>query len=149
MLRSAMTMSPDRGGVFDYLLWLVRLGLGGAAGSGKQYISWIHDVDFINAIDFIIGNESLSGAVNLASPNPLPNAEFMHALRDVWGQRFGLPASEWMIELGAIFLRTESELVLKSRRVVPSRLLDAGFRFEYPNWTDAARNLCERRKREV
>ena len=147
MLRSAMTMSPDRGGVFDYLLWLVRLGLGGAAGSGKQYISWIHDVDFINAIDFIIENESLFGAVNLASPNPLPNAEFMQALRNVWGQRFGLPASEWMIELGAIFLRTESELVLKSRRVIPARLLDAGFRFEYPDWIEAARNLCERRKR--
>jgi NAD dependent epimerase/dehydratase family enzyme len=123
--------------------------LGGAAGSGEQFISWIHDVDFINAIDFIIKNESLSGAVNVASPNPLPNAEFMQALRDVWGRRFGLPASEWMIELGAIFLRTESELVLKSRRVVPARLVDAGFQFEFANWTDAARNLCERRKRRA
>ena len=106
-------------------------------------------MDFINAIDFLIENESISGAVNLASPNPLPNSEFMGALRSVWGRRFGLPASEWMIELGAIFLRTESELVLKSRRVVPSRLLDAGFHFAYPNWSDAARNLCERRKREA
>lgn len=146
LLRSAMTMSPDRGGVFDWLLWLVRLGLGGAAGSGKQYISWIHDVDFINAINFIIQNENLSGAINVSSPNPLTNGEFMGTLRSVWGQRFGLPTSEWMVELGALFLRTESELVMKSRRVVPARLADAGFRFEYANWPDAARDLCERRK---
>ncbi len=146
-LRSAMTMSPDRGGVFDYLLWLVRVGLGGAAGSGKQYISWIHDVDFIHAIEFLIENESLSGPVNLASPNPLPNTEFMEALRKVWGRRFGLPVQEWMLEIGAICLQTESELVMKSRRVIPGRLVDAGFKFEFPDWAEAAQNLCDRWKK--
>lgn len=146
ILRSAMTMSPDRGGVFDYLLWLVRVGLGGAAGSGKQYISWIHDVDFIRAIEFLLENESLSGPVNLASPNPLPNAEFMEALRKVWGRRFALPVQEWMLEIGALFLQTESELVMKSRRVIPGRLLDAGFKFEFSNWPQAAQNLCDRWK---
>lgn len=146
ILRSAMTMSPDRGGVFDYLLWLVRVGLGGAAGSGKQYISWIHDVDFIRAIEFLIETESLSGPVNLASPNPLPNAEFMEALRKVWGRRFALPVQEWMLEIGAICLQTESELVMKSRRVIPGRLLNAGFKFEFSNWAQAAQNLCDRWK---
>lgn len=144
ILRSAMTMSHDREGVFDYLLWLVRVGLGGAAGSGKQYISWIHYIDFINAVTFLIENEAISGAVNLAAPHPLPNREFMASLRSAWGRRYGLPIYEWMLELGAVFLRTESELVLKSRRVVPGRLLEAGFRFQFPDWNDASRDLCER-----
>jgi NAD dependent epimerase/dehydratase family enzyme len=82
--------------------------------------------------------------VNLSAPQPLPNAEFMRALRQEWGIRFGLPATRWMLELGAVFLRTETELILKSRRVVPGRLVDAGFSFEYPTWQDAARELCAR-----
>jgi hypothetical protein len=110
-IRSAMTMSPDRGGVFDALLRLVRFGLGGKAGSGRQYVSWIHDGDFIAAVEFLINRVDIDGAVNLASPNPLPNAEFMQILREAWGARIGLPASGWMLELGAIFLRTETELI--------------------------------------
>jgi uncharacterized protein (TIGR01777 family) len=146
ILRSAMVMSPDRGGVFDHLLGLVRLGLGGPAGSGEQFVSWIHDQDFIRAVEFLVAREDLSGPVNLASPHPLPNAEFMRALRAAWGRGFGLPAHEWMIGLGAFFLRTESELVLKSRRVIPTRLSEAGFRFEHPDWPEAARDLCARRR---
>ena len=144
ILRSAMTMSPDRDGIFDYLLWLVRVGLGGKAGSGNQYVSWIHDQDFINAVDFLIEHEELSGPVNIASPNPLPNQEFMSHLRKAWRRRFALPIFEWMLEVGAVFLRTESELVLKSRRVVPGRLLDAGFTFQYPDWAGASEDLCSR-----
>lgn len=143
LLRSAMTMSPDRGGIFDTFLGLVRRGLGGTYGDGRQYVSWIHDVDFARAIRWLIDHE-LDGAVNLASPNPLPNAEFMRTLRRAWGVRLGLPASEWMLEVGALLLRTESELILKSRRVVPGRLLDSGFVFQFPEWSGAAADLCAR-----
>lgn len=146
MLRSAMTMSPDRGGVFDVLLGLVRRGLGGKAGDGKQYVSWIHDRDFVRSVDWIIEHEELSGPVNLSAPEPLPNAVFMRAIRAAWGRRFGLPASRWMLEIGAWLLRTETELVLKSRRVVPARLLKSGFNFEFPAWPAAARDLCDRWK---
>ena len=144
LMRSAMTMSHDKDGIFDTLLDLTRKGLGGTAGDGKQYISWIHDSDFIRAINFLIDNEEISGAVNLTSPNPLPNKEFMKTLRDAWGAKIGLPATRLMLEIGAIFMRTETELILKSRRVVPTRLLDAGFQFEYGDWSKASKNLCER-----
>ena len=145
-LRSAMTMSPDRGGIFDTLLALVRRGLGGRSGDGRQYVSWIHEADLIRAIYFLIERDDMEGAINLASPNPLPNAEFMAALRGAWGTKVGLPAARWMLEIGSIFLRTESELILKSRRVIPGRLLREGFSFSYPDWPDAARELCERWK---
>ena len=145
-LRSAMTMSPSRGGVFDVLLRLVRFGFGGAAGSGAQYVSWIHDVDFLRAVDFLIAHPELDGRVNLASPNPLPNAEFMRTLRRQWGMPIGLPAAEWMLEIGAWALRTETELILKSRRVVPTRLLEAGFQFQFPEWEAAAHDLIARHR---
>jgi NAD dependent epimerase/dehydratase family enzyme len=144
VLRSAMTMSPDRGGVFDVLLGLVRWGLGGKAGRGRQYVSWIHDLDFVRAIDFLIQHEELTGPINLASPGPVPNAELMRSLRQAWGISIGLPATEWMLEVGTFFLRTETELVLKSRRVVPGRLLQAEFTFRFPDWAEAARDLCSR-----
>lgn len=143
-MRAAMVMSPDAGGVLDALLGLVRYGLGGQAGDGRQYVSWIHEQDFTRAVRWLIEHEELSGAVNLAAPNPLPNAEFMRALREAWGARFGLVASEWMLEFGAIFMRTETELILKSRRVVPARLIESGFKFAFPDWADAAHELCQR-----
>jgi NAD dependent epimerase/dehydratase family enzyme len=142
LLRSAMTMSPDPVGVFDVLLGLVRWGLGGASGDGRQYVSWIHDRDFIRAVSWLIDHPELEGPVNLASPKPLPNAEFMRTLRAGWGIGFGLPATKWMLEIGAFFLRTETELILKSRRVVPGRLLQSGFVFQFPTWAEAAADLC-------
>lgn len=143
-MRSAMVMSPDPGGVFATLLGLVRAGLGGASGDGRQFVSWIHEHDFVRAIEWLVDREHLDGAVNLAAPHPLPNAVFMRGLREAWGTRIGLPASRWMLELGAIALRTETELVLKSRRVIPGRLLSDGFVFEYPHWSAAAAELCAR-----
>ncbi len=143
-LRSAMVMSPDRGGVFDTLLRLVRFGLGGTTGSGQQFVSWIHDADFLRSIEYLIAREGMDGVVNIASPNPLPNREFMKALRQAWGTRIGLPAASWMLEIGTVFLRTETELVLKSRRVIPGRLEDAGFQFQFPQWSAAAQNLVDR-----
>ncbi len=143
-LRSAITLSPDSGGVFDVLLSLVRKGLGGAQGSGRQYVSWIHDMDFVRAVDWVIADEGLAGPVNLASPNPLHNDAFMRELRSAWGTRIGLAAPEFLIEIGTRLMRTESELVLKSRRAVPGRLIASGFEFAYRDWPIAARNLCRR-----
>ena len=148
-LRSAMTFSPDRGGVFDVFLNLVRHGLGGTNLPGTQFVSWIHDVDFVKAIEFLIERQELSGPVNLASPNPLPNREFLKVLRKAWGTRIGLPTTGWMLELGTFLLGTESELVLKSRQVVPGRLLDAGFQFTFPLWTQAAQDLVTRWRRSA
>ena len=142
LLRTAMVMSPDRGGIFDTLLRLVRVGLGGTAAHGRQFVSWIHHADFVRAVSWLLEREGFDGVVNLAAPQPLPNAEFMRALRNAWGTRVGLPATAWMLELGAFAMRTETELVLKSRRVVPGRLADAGFEFQFPEWPTAARDLC-------
>jgi len=144
LLRSSMTMSPDKDGIFDVMLGLVKKGLGGTAASGRQYISWVHEIDFINAINFIIEHEELDGAINIAAPNPLPNRDFMRIFREVTGTSIGLPATKWILEIGALFLRTETELILKSRRVVSTRLEKAGFEFEYSDWNEACRELYTR-----
>jgi uncharacterized protein len=143
-LRTAMVMSPDPGGIFDVLLALVRRRLGGPSAGGRQYVSWIHEHDFVRAVELIIERDDLSGPVNLAAPHPLPQRDFMAALRQAAGVGLGLPATRWMLEIGAFFLRTDTELLLKSRRVVPQRLLQAGFVFQYPTWADAARELAAR-----
>jgi NAD dependent epimerase/dehydratase family enzyme len=137
-------MSPDRGGVFGTLRAIAKLGLGGRAGDGRQFVSWIHEYDFVRAVRFLIERDNLAGAVNLASPHPLLNSEFMRELRRACGRKFGLPAYPWMLEIAAFFLRTETELLLKSRRVVPRRLLESGFNFEFPTWREAAADLCQR-----
>ncbi len=143
-LRTSMVMSPDRGGVLDVLLRLARLGLGGPVAGGAQYVSWIHDHDFVRAIEFLTDRDDLTGPVNLAAPHPVPQREFMRALRTAWGVPVGLPATRWMAELGAFALRSDTELLLKSRRVVPGRLLDAGFTFEHAEWPGAATDLVRR-----
>ena len=144
LLRSAMVMSPDPGGVFDVLLRLTRFGLGGLCGDGRQYVSWVHGDDFVRALEFCVAHDHLAGPVNVASPGPLPQAEFARALRRAWGTRLGLPATRWMLEVGAFFLRTETELILKSRRVVPGRLVASGFRFAHADWSAAAVDLVSR-----
>lgn len=145
-LRTAMVMSPEPGAVFDLLSGLVRKGLGGAVAGGRQYMSWIHERDFARAVEFLI-ERNLDGPVNLAAPEPLPQRDFMAALREAWGVRIGLPAARWMLEIGTFLMRSESELILKSRRVVPRRLLEAGFRFDFSRWPDAARDLVQRVRR--
>jgi uncharacterized protein (TIGR01777 family) len=148
-LRSAVIMSPEDGGPFATLLALVGRGLGGRAADGRQYVSWIHDADFARALLWIIAHDSLAGVVNVSSPNPLPQEDFMRALRKAAGARVGLPAMGWMLEIGAIVMGTETELILKSRRVVPARLLESGFVFTHPNWPDAALDLVRRRRSGV
>lgn len=145
-LRSAVTFSPDQDGVFDVLSTLVRRGLGGTQGNGRQMVSWIHEADFIRAVDFLIDQEEISGTVNLAAPNPLPNRFFMDDLRKAWIVPVGLTAPAWLLEIGCFLMQTETELVLKSRYVVPGRLQRAGFQFLFSEWSRAAADLVARSK---
>jgi uncharacterized protein (TIGR01777 family) len=142
-LRTAIVMSPAPGGAFDALRRMVKLGLGGPVAGGAQYVSWLHEDDFVRAVEFLLTTE-LTGAVNLAAPNPLPQKDFMRDLRAACGVPFGLPATRWMAEIGAWAIRSDTELLLKSRRVVPTRLLEAGFTFTHPTWPEAARDLARR-----
>lgn len=140
-LRTTMVLGMNRNSVVPVLRRLTRLGLGGRMGSGKQLVSWIHEEDYCRAIEWVIAHEALSGPVNFAAPNPLPNAEMMRLFRELCGVPFGLPATEWMLELGAVFLRTETGLIIKSHRVVPGRLLASGFTFRFPHFREALEGL--------
>jgi hypothetical protein len=145
-LRSAIICSPSPGGAFAMLLNLVRFSMGGTQGNGRQFVSWVHETDFARAIGFLLAREEFEGAVNIAAPHPLPNHEFMATLREAYGMPNGFPAPTPLIELAAFFLRTESELVLKSRCVIPGRLLLAGFQFKFPHWAEAAEDLVRQWK---
>jgi len=149
-LRTSLIFSPEPGGAFATLSHLVRAGLGGTQGNGRQMVSWMHESDYARALEFLIAHEEIDGPVNLSAPDPLPNREFMAALREAWDVPNGLPAPAALLAIGMFFLRTEPELVLKSRYVVPGRLLDAGFQFEFPTWPEAAADLVRQwRQRDV
>jgi uncharacterized protein (TIGR01777 family) len=147
-LRTSMTMSPDPGGVFSVLSRLTRLGLGGTQGSGKQFVSWIHETDFCRIVDLLLLHPELtdktSGIINMTAPTPIPNRDFMRDLRRAWHMPLGIPAPSPLIELGTRLMRTESELVLKSRRAVPTLLLKHGYTFTYRTWPEAATDLVTR-----
>jgi uncharacterized protein (TIGR01777 family) len=140
-LRTSMVLGLGKNSVFPVLRRLTRFGLGGKQGNGKQFVSWIHEEDFCRAIEWIISREELAGPVNLCAPNPLTNAEMMKTFREVCGAPFGLPATEWMLEIGAFFMRTETELIFKSRRVISKRLPESGFQFRFENFRDAIADL--------
>jgi len=144
VLRMAIVMEPYTHSTFALLSGLVRKGLGGRSGSGSQMVSWVHDVDLGRSIEFLIARDEIDGIVNVSAPNPVPNRDFMRALRDAWGVKIGLPATEPMLRLGAFLMQSETELVLKSRWVVPTRLLGAGFTFTFPTWPNAAADLVRR-----
>jgi uncharacterized protein (TIGR01777 family) len=144
-LRMAMVLGLGRNSVFPALRRLTTFGLGGKMASGQQFVSWIHEMDYCRAIEWLIDHSDKEGVFNIAAPNPLTNSEMMGVLRQVCGVRVGLPAPRWMLELGAIFIRTETELIIKSRRVVPRRLLESGFTFEFPNTREAFEELKDRR----
>ena len=146
-MRTAIVMHPTPGSPFDLLLRLARFGLGGQAGDGRQYMSWIYERDFINAVMWLMKHDEFEGPVNISAPNPITNAEFMRVLRGACGMPVGLPATEWMLEVGAFLTHSETELILKSRRVVPGKLLQSGFTFEFPVWPDAAAELCQRSRK--
>ena len=141
ILRTAMVFGNEPGGVYEVLRRLSRLGLGGKMGHGRQYVSWIQSVDFCRAIEWLIANPNWRGIYNVCVPNPIPNSQMMAVLRRVLGMPFGLPATRWMLEIGVFFLRTETELILKSRRVIPARLMKEGFAFLYPQMEAAIANL--------
>ena len=146
-LRAAMVMSPEPGGTFDLLARLARLGLGGPVAGGRQFVSWLHARDFVRAVAFLLRREDLIGPVNLAAPAPLPQRDFMVAFRRALGVPIGLPATLRMAEVGAFVVGSDAELLLKSRRVVPARLIDAGFAFDFPVWPAAAADLAARWRR--
>lgn len=141
-LRSAMTMSPIPDSVFGVLARLARKGVGGRLGDGRQYVSWVHELDFARALEFLLDSD-LEGPVNIAAPNPLPQADFARQLREALGVHFAPSAPRWALEIGAKFMSTDTELILKSRRVIPTRLLEAGFEFKHPQWAEAARDLVQ------
>lgn len=145
-LRTSVVMGPERGGAFSVLLNLVRLSLGGTQGNGRQMVSWIHELDYARATEFLIEREDMDGPVNMTAPGALPNREFMAELREAAGMPNGIPAPAPLLELGALLMRTETELVLKSRWVEPRRLLDAGFEFQFPEWRQAAEELVQERR---
>ena len=140
-LRTAMVFAPGEGGVFRVLRRLTRYGLGGPVAGGNQFMSWIHEDDFCRAVEWLIGRDELSGPVNIASPNPIPHRDMMKILRRECHVPFGLPATRWMLGVAAFVHRTEAELILKSRRVVPGRLLASGFQFRFPRMEDAVREI--------
>ncbi len=140
-LRTSMVLGLGRNSVFPVLRRLTKFGLGGRQGSGKQFVSWIHIEDFCRAIEWIIAHDELCGPINQCAPNPLPNAEMMKLFCEVCRVPIGLPATEWMLEIGAFFLRTETELIFKSRRVVPGKLLQSSFEFRFPTFREAIENL--------
>ena len=148
-LRTSLVFSPAPGNVFAVLSRLVRVGLGGTQGNGRQYVSWIHEADFARAVEFLVDHEEVDGPANLAAPHPLPNREFMAAFREAWEMPNGIWAPAPAIEIGSFLVRTESELVLKSRRVVPGKLLAAAFEFEFPTWPEAAADLVRQWKARV
>jgi uncharacterized protein (TIGR01777 family) len=139
-LRISMVLGKE-GGVLPVMKKLVKFGLGGKMGDGKQYVSWIHEHDFVAAIEWLYLNGELKGPFNMAAPEPVSNNLFMKTMREVLSVPFGLPAAAWMLAIGAFFIRTETELILKSRRVVPTKLISSGFRFKFPRITEALQDL--------
>ena len=152
-LRSSMVMSPDAGGVFSVLSRLINLGLGGAQASGEQFISWMHDVDYCRAVDLLLAYPEIAdeteGVVNMSAPGSLPNRDFFRILRRAWRQPIGLPAPKPALTIGALLMGTETELVLKSRWVLPTVLRRHGFQFAFPDWPSAAKDLVNRMRAQL
>lgn len=138
-LRTSIVLGK-KGGAFIPLKNLAKTGFGGKQGSGNQFVSWIHEEDFAKAIDFIIEKE-MTGVINIVSRKPIQNALFMRKLRKAAGFPFGIPLNKLFLEIGAFFIRTEPELILKSRNVIPKRLLENGFRFKFGDIDNAFQDL--------
>jgi uncharacterized protein len=143
-LRTAMVFAEDHGGVYRTLRSLTRWGLGGSIAGGHQFISWIHEADFCRVVKWLIDRDDFSGPVNVASPNPVTQREMMRIIRKACGAPFGLPATRSMLEVAAFVHRTEAELIIKSRRVVPRRLLATGFEFRFPMMEEAVMEIEQR-----
>lgn len=145
-MRTAIVFGSERGGALDPLERLVKWGFGGTQGPGSQFVSWVHEDDYARAVEWLIAHDDLEGPVNISSPNPLPNRDFMAEMRAAYNAPAALPTPKWLLEFGARLIATETELILKSRRVVPKRLLESGFEFAYPTWPEAIRDLAKKRR---
>jgi uncharacterized protein (TIGR01777 family) len=130
------------GGALPPMINLVRVGMGGPQGDGKQFMSWTHEKDICRAMEWFYKNEKAMGIYNLTAPTPIPNINFMKHLRRALGVRWGLPLTHTVLKIGAVLIRTETELVLKSRKVYPERLLNEGFVFEFNDPKEALEDLC-------
>ncbi len=128
-------------GALPRLLNLVRLGLGGRQGNGQQYVSWVHEHDAANCTEWLLQHTELEGVLNCTAPQPIKNVAFMTCIREACNVRFGLPTPAWLLKIGAIVIGTETELILKSRWVVPKRLTDSGFTFLFPTTEQAIKNI--------
>ncbi|MEL6557915.1 MAG: TIGR01777 family oxidoreductase [Bacteroidota bacterium] len=141
LLRIAIILGENKGALAP-LKSLARFGLGGKQGPGNQMFSWLHEKDMANVMQYCIENKEVSGIYNASAPNPVTNKVFMKTLRKQLKQPIGIPMPIPMLKLGALMIGTETELILKSRYVVPEKLLNAGFQFEYPQVDQALRHLC-------
>jgi uncharacterized protein len=139
-LRTAIVLG-DKGGVMGPFKRLVNMGLGGSMGNGRQMFSWVHEDDFCAAVTFILANDNLEGPVNIAAPEPVTNMHWMAALRIRLGKSYGMPLPKWVLEIGSVIIQTETELILKSRWVLPAKLQNAGFVFSYPTVVSALDSL--------
>lgn len=139
-LRTAIVLGKE-GGALQPIKKITQLGLGGKQGSGKQKFSWIHQDDFVRSIDFLIQHTEFKGVYNIVAPEPSTNEELMYFMRDVLQVPFGIPSPKPILEVGAFLIRTETELLLKSRNVVPQRLTQGGFSFKYPDLKAALTEL--------
>lgn len=144
-LRTSLVLGHGRNSVYPRLAQLTRMGLGGTIGDGEQMVSWIHELDFARALKFLIEDESLEGVFNLTAPAPLNNRAFMRSLREKTGRAVGIPTPRWLLKIGTFLLRTEPELVLKSRFVIPERLMKERFLFRYPFIDEAFDDLGHKR----
>ncbi|HSJ38621.1 MAG TPA: TIGR01777 family oxidoreductase [Planococcus sp. (in: firmicutes)] len=146
-LRLAIVLGAD-GGVMEPYVNLVRFGLGGKQGDGKQMFSWIHIEDVYRIIEFLKQRKDLKGIFNASAPNPVTNKELMEYMRKAMDRRVGLPATEWMLGMGAVVIGTETELILKSRWVLPDRLQKAGYKFRYDRLDRALWQILQEQKQE-
>ncbi|WP_406634200.1 TIGR01777 family oxidoreductase [Pseudarthrobacter quantipunctorum] len=143
-LRIAIVLGRG-GGALRPFANLARLGLGGRMGPGTQKFSWIHVEDLYRCVRFLHARKDITGPVNVASPDVVTNRELMRMVRRAYGARFGIPTPAWLLRLGAVLIRTETELVLKSRWVQPEKLLDAGFVYSQPELGRALQQIAKAR----
>ena len=143
-----MAITIGSAGIMTPYFNLLKFGLGGKQGNGKQWYSWIHIEDTCRIIEWMYDHTEMEGVYNLSSPGPVTNNEFMKTLRKTTGHKFGLPAQEWMLRLGAILIGTEPELVLKSRWVLPAKLLATGYKFKYPEIEGAFKDIVAQTKKK-
>ncbi len=143
VLRTSLVLGREEG-VFPRLKTMTLFGLGGKQGSGRQWVSWVHEADVAGMVDWIVLHPEIEGPVNCTSPEPLQNKTFMRMIREAMGVRLGWPAPAWLLELGAFFIRTETELILKSRWVLPEKILKHSYMFRYPHLQQALAQILEK-----